>query len=905
MRRVVNWFLNCFPGRRRRLERELELELRFHAERRVEDLVDSGLSEAGARKRAAFELDGFTPIREDVRAAWVPRWIDRCRLDLRYAIRTLWRSRSFTATAVLLLGIGIGATAGVFSLFDQVLIRRLPGVTHPERLVHLDWAGNSLSSSWGSGHLMSYLLCRELEDVEGLFDGVFCRHPTAVNVRAGERSTSVRAEIVSGSYFPTLGVHPSLGRLIGPSDDLRPGAHAVVVISYRFWADHLGADPDVVGHTVAINHHPMTVIGVSPADFEGVDLGAPTAVWIPAMMKKQATPEWDGLLDRRTAWMHVFARVEPGLTVAQARPRLQAWFKGLLDRETRSEDFPRVTEEQRRSFLASTIDVLPAAQGSPQLRSFLQRPLWMLLGTTFLLLLLASLNVAGLLIARGATRGQELDTRVALGASQGRVAGQLLVENALIALGGGLLGLLMAPLVTRVLLSMLAEDSTLSAALDARVVLFAFLVSLVAAGLFGVAPAVRLKRQSLTASLGQRSRILTGIGFRRALVTGQIALTLVLLVGAGLFVQTLTRMHGNVGFDSGNLVMVSVDPLSIGRSDSEAERTMRDLMRTLEDLPGVTSASVANTRMLQGGSSATTLTVLSDVGRAVTDGPVSYTRVGPGFFTTLGVRFAVGRDFDERDVRGSGGEQPSYRSIIVNESFAHRYFGRQSPIGRLVGFGSQPNTPTQTRIVGLVSDFSRRSLRDAELPQAFVPFWDGDSRNGTFYLRARGELGSTFASIQTSVGQLDPALPIAITTYDEQIGESMRTEELLASLSIGFGVLALLVSVVGLFGLMSFVVTLRTREIGVRLALGATRRDAIALVVREALIMIGIGALIALPMIWALGRLVEAQLFGVGAIDPATVAAASVLLAIVGLGAAGVPARRASSISPADALRFE
>jgi predicted permease len=838
---------------------------------------------------------------------WMSRWLDDFSRDVRYAGRTLLRSPVFTATAMLSLALGIGANAATFSLVDQVLLRALP-VKEPDRLVQLDWRGNSLSSVWGIGNLLSYPLCRDLDEQRQFFDGAFCRHPTDVNFSTGRQHDPVRAEIVSGSYFSLLGGRPALGRLIDRSDDLQPGAHPVVVLSYDYWQHMLGGANDLVGRKVLVNNHPMTVIGVAPASFRGVDPLAVPTLWIPAMMKRQATPEWDRLLDRRAAWMHVFARLKPDTTVEQAKVGLQPWFKSMLDDDTRHEDFPSVTAEQRQSFLASTIDVVPAARGLSYLRGPLQRPLWVLFGGTFLLLLLASLNVASLLLARGAARGRELTTRMALGASRGRITSQLLVESMLVTVAGGWLGLLAAPAVSRVLLSFLSQDVDLSSRIDHRVLLFAFLVSVVIGGFCGLAPALQAGRSSLLTWIKTQSSVGTGgaVRLRKTIVVAQMAFTLVLLIGAGLFVQTLARLYAkDRGFASSSLIMFRVEPDAIGYSPTDAPKFMRDLLRKLQDVPGVERAAVANSQMLTGASARRTLTIQSD-GRIVTQSPVPIMRVGPGFFSTLGTPLIAGRDFTEDDTRDV--EKAGYRSIIVNESFARRYFGNRSPIGQRVGVGNQPDTKTTIEIVGMIKDFSFRYLRDDEEPEhVFFPFAQTGplAGNGAFYVRVRGEPASAIGSIRAAVGDVDARLPLVLTTLEDQIDRSLRFERMLATLSSGFGTIALLLSVVGLYGLMSFVVTRRTQEIGLRLALGATRSAALWLIIRDTLIMIGAGIAIALPCAWALRRLVESQLYGVRAFDGPTIAIACCLLALVALVAAMLPAWRAASISPSEALRLE
>jgi predicted permease len=897
--------LNLVPWRRRRMDQDLGRELRHHIELRVKDLTRSGLSEVEARRQAALEFGRIAHVQEDVRDTWIWRWADDLGRDVRYGSRALLRSPVFTVTAVLSLALGIGANAGIFSLIDQVLLRLLP-VKEAERLVRLDWSGNPVSAQWGSGSLLSYPLCRDLQKQTRFFDGVFCRHPTNVNFSTGEQHDPIRAEIISGSYFPVLGVRPELGRLIDQSDDVNRDAHPVVVLSYTYWKHNLGGAPDVVGRKVLINNYPMTVIGVAPASFRGIDVAEVPALWVPAMMKRIVTPEFDRLFDRRAFWMHVFGRLKPGVTAEQAKVGLQPWFKVNLESETQLESFPSLTSDQRRSFLASALDVVPGVRGSSNLRAAMEKPLLLLMGGTLLLLLLASLNVAGLLLARGAARSREVATRLALGASRGRITRQLLVESTMITLGGGLLGLVAAPVVSRALISLLSQDADLSSRINRNGILLALVVSIVVGGLCALAPALQTGRIPLIGALKDRSHIATagGVRLRKALVIGQMAFTLILLIGAGLFVQTLERLRDKgPGFASSSLLMFRVDPPSIGYSEQDAERAMRNVLRSVQELPGLESAAVANAHMLGGGGSSSVFSI--QFGERIVTNRVHYMRVGPGFFATLGTQLVAGRDFNESDVRKPNTPATRYHSAIVNERLARRYFGERSPIGHRLGFGNRPSTTTDIEIIGVVRDFSRLSLRE-ETEMAFFPFWASDAGDGTFYVRMRGRPEAAFRSIREAVARVDRSLPVLrLTTFDDQMEVSLRGERMLATLSIGFGVIALLLSVVGLYGVMSFVVTHRTQEIGVRRALGATRIGAVWLIIRDALFMIGAGTAIALPVMWALTRLVEAHLFGVRAVDGPTVAVASCLLALVALGAAMLPAWRAGSVSPTQAMRFE
>ena len=892
---------------RRRVNQDLDAELRDHLERQIESLRTKGFSPAEARTAALREFGNVGLIQEQVRDARRVRWVEDLWRDARHGVRTLARSKGFTATALISLALGIGANAGIFTLLDQVLIRPL-SVGEPERLVQLAWRGNAVGANYGGGSLLSYPICRELEEQTDVFDGVLCRHPTDVNFSSGREHEPVRAEIVSGSYFAILGVLPGMGRLIAASDDRQPGAHPVVVLSHDFWTTRLGGAADIVGRRVLINSHPMTVIGVAPASFRGVDLADMPAVWIPAMMKRQATPEWDGLFSRRTFWMHAIGRLRPGVTANQARARLQPWFNQMLQADLRGEEFPPVTPDQRRSFLASTIDVTSASRGVSGLQANFERPLHVLMGGAVLLLLLTSLNLAGLMLARGITRTRELATRMALGASRGRVARQLLVESILIAIGGGVLGVAAAPLVSRMLRSFLPAGANVSAGIDGRVLAFTVATTLVAGIVCGVAPLFQLRRLHISGAMTERSAATgrTRVRARKLLICSQIAFALILLVAAGLFVQTLIRLKAKgPGFATDNLMMFSIDPTAIGYGDLQAELAMREVLRRLQQRPEIARAAVANSQMLNGGRAGGSLTIGAGE-RRVTDRFVYRMRVGPGFFETLGLKVIRGRDFDDRDVRPLGTPPGPYRTAIVNETFARRYFRDRSPVGAHIGAGNRPDTRMDIEIIGVVREVSRVNLRDQDVDQIFYNFWDNQSENGTFFVRMRDTPESAARAIRAVVAEVDPRLPVKeLTTVDDQIERSLSTERALATLSTGFGIVAVIISVVGLYGIMSFVVTQRRQEVGLRMALGATRGNAVWLVVREALMMLGTGVGVALPAIWALRRLVEVQLFGVGAFHGPTIVTATAALALVGVLAAMLPAWRASLVDPNLMLRAE
>ncbi|HKD06281.1 MAG TPA: ABC transporter permease [Bryobacteraceae bacterium] len=901
MTQLFNWF------RRGALERGLDRELQYHFDRRVADLTAAGIPEPEAHRRVTAEL-GLTQVREEVRDVWLTRWFRDFVYDLRFSARSFLRSPGFTAATLLSLALGIGATTAIYSLVDQVILHALP-VRDPARLVLVDWKGDQAVGGFGSWNIMSYPMCRDLQQQTRFFDGVLCRAEIQVNLSAGGDPKPVAAEIVSGSYFSVLGIGPALGRVIEEADDAAPGAGPVIVLSHDFWRAEFGGAADIVGRKLLINQHPMTVVGVAPAAFHGVDVGAVPDFWIPASMYAEAFPgaeDAKDLLRRPTRWMQILARLRPDLTPAQAQVDLQPWFKSWLQDNMHRPGFPMITADRRRDYLASTLDLTSAPQGHSSLRRRLSQPLWVLFAATGVLLGLACLNVAGLFLARGSARGREIGTRLALGASRGRIGRQLLADSILLAMAGGILGVAVAPLAIRALLAFLPQDlaaSALRATLSFPLLAFAFLVSFAAGLLSGLAPALHAGGGSLVSSLRERAG--TGFGsirLRKCIVTLQVSFSLILVIVAALFVRTLTGLLAKgPGFETTGILSFAIAPVQSGYSLAEAARLVRRLHEEVRALPGTRDSATARWAFLTGGSWNNAMTIQADR-RIVTD-DVNLNAVSPGFFSTLGIRILAGRDFDARDSRPPG--EVGRRSAIVNEAFVKRYLAGRDSLGLHIGQGSGPDAKPDVVIVGVCADFNYRGLRDNSA-QAFFPMFEGDDAGATFYVKVRGAPEQAIPSIRRLVRQADPRLPILwFRTLDDQVNRSLTTECLLAALSASFGALALLLSLIGLYGVMSFVVTRRTREIGIRLALGATGASAIRLVLRDAVTMIAVGMAIALPCVAVLGRLVQSQLFGVTATDPATVAAAALVLAAGALGAAFIPAWRASNVNPTDALRLE
>jgi predicted permease len=894
------------PTQRNRTDQDFNSEIQAHLQIEVDRLIEEGMDreEAIAAARRAFGNVTGSRERNYESRRWM--WLDHLARDVRYALRQARSSRVYTVTVILSLALGIGVNTAIFSLADQALLRALP-VRQPEQLVLLNWHGAFVGGGVGSDNLFTHPFYRDLRKENGVFEDIFARHPTDVHLSTGGPSEPVSAEIVSGSYFPTLGVKPALGRLIGDTDDLQPNAHPVVVLSYDYWRNRLGADPAIVGKRVLVNSFPMTVIGIAAQGFRGVDWGAVPVIWIPIMMKRQATPGWDALFDRRTMWLHIFGRLKPGISRQQAEARLQPWFKAYLQADTKREGWPSVTDAQLKEYMASRLDVLPAAEGRSDLRISVRQPMLILLAATALILLLACLNVANLSLAKALGRRRATALKAALGASGRRILAEQLVESALLAAAGCVLGVLLAPLVSRALLSFLphqdAAGVALSANLDLRVLLFALAIAALTALVSGIAPALYATSiQPVTALKQQSSAVAGSLGLRKALVVGQFALALILLIGAGLFARTLATLRTQgPGFPTTNLLTFQVDPLSDGYDYAKSKPLMRRLLAAVQGLPEVQQAGVSGSGILRGGGWNNPVTVQSRQRIVTEDLPMN--AVSPGFFEALGVPVSSGRDFNERDYLDDG--NGAARSAIVNQEFVKQYLKDSDPLGARLGIGNRPDTMAGTEIVGVVRSFHDFGLRKPEA-EVFFPLWEGGVGSGTFYVRSRSSSQAAARSIRAALGRIDPALAIlSLRTIDDQLDRMLTNERMLASLAAAFAAVATLLAMIGLYGVLSFSAASRTKEIGIRLALGAPRWSAGGLIVREAAALALAGLAVAIPVSWALGRFIQNQLFGVHPMDAMTIAGAAAVLALVCLAASAIPALRAESVSPLHTLRSE
>jgi putative ABC transport system permease protein len=860
--------------------------------------------------------------------------------DLQYACRGLVRSPLFTSVALLSIALGIGANTAIFTLVDEVLLRRLP-VKQPEQLVLFNGARNHYGSNSG-GNMLSFPMYEDFRDdfvdrgpapalpriglavtnsarPTPIFSGLFARRAIAMNVGVEGQTERVPGELVSGTYFQVLGVGAAMGRVITPDDDRERGGSPVAVLSYDYWRTRFGADPRIVGQPITINSQTLTIIGVSQAGFDGVDIGYVPSVRVPVLMKAQMTPNWDDVDNRRSRWVNVFGRLKPGVTIEQAKATLQPYFHGILEQEILQPPFSKTSAYTREQFLKGQVDLLPAAQGRSPIRQQLSQPLWLLLGIVGGVLLIACANVASLLIARATSRQKEIAVRLALGASRGRIVGQLLVESVVLAGLGGLLGLVIASWTTRFLLGFLPTSDTphvITGSIDWRVLVFNFALSLVTGLVFGLVPALRSTKPNLAPTLkDQVGAVVGGTGgvrLRKGLVVAQVTVSVLLLVSAGLFIRSLRNLRLlDLGLKTDNLIAFNVAPTLSGYTPLRAKQFDKQLLDRVSALPGVTGMAFAQVGLLEGNEWDSSMSVEGYEAKPGENMNPFCNAVSPGYFKTMGIPLVTGRDFDDRDVRyevaDPKAELPMYKVAIVNESYAKHYFGDRNPVGRHIGFGMNPGTKTPIEIIGIVKDAKYTGVRDEIPRQVFFAYMENDFAGGAvMYVRTTSQPDSAFGSIRQVARQLDANIPIYnLRTLDHQIDQSLLNDRLIATLSTAFGVLATLLAVIGLYGVMAYTVARRTREIGVRMALGAVQADVVWLVMREVLTLVGTGLALGLVAAWGLSRVVSSQLYGVAATDPLTIASAAGVLAAVALLAGYVPARRATRINPVLALRYE
>ncbi len=827
-------------------------------------------------------------------------------MDLRHSLRGFLRSPGFTLIALLSLALGIGANTAIFTLMDRVVLQSLP-VKNPSELVNLRDPGprsGFILSNYDSDHAYSYPRYRDFRDRAPGFAGVCAWYEVPASFSRGAQTEYLKAELVSGNYFDVLGVRAILGRSLTPRDEGAPGASPVAVLSYSFWMKEFAGDPQVLNQRVMVNAQPMTIVGVATPGFNGLTVGNAPAMFVPLTMTAQMMPGQVDPEQRRSMWLTITARLKPGESAKAAETALDAFTRPILQEEVK--EMPSISANSRQRFLNRHIQLEPGGHGISYLRDSFAQPLALLMGLVGLVLLIACANVANLMLARAAGRQKEIAIRIALGAGRARIIRQVLIESAALAVAGGALGLLLASITGDILLRLLpfsGVTDAISTAPDTRVLLFTGLVAAASGILFGLAPALQTAAASIADTLkAQASNVSVGIGqvrFRKGLVAAQVGLSTLLLIGAGLFVRSVQNLKSiDPGFRTSRLISFAIDPSLNRYSGQRTVALYNRLLDQIAGIPGVRAVSASHDGLLAGSDWKTSI-VVPGREKKETDVTPNSDPIGPGYFALLGVPLISGREFTAGDVANA----PPV--AVVNQAFVNMYFDGRNPIGEHIAF--QTAQKQLIEITGVVKDIKYQSLTDQTPATVFTPFAQRPPSDGmTFFVRSAQDPESIVANLRQAVRQADPDLPMYdIKTMEQQIDESVFTQRIISQLSVVFGGLATLLAAIGLYGVMAYMVTRRTREIGIRMALGAGRADVLKLVLTEVSVLVAIGVGVALPLAFPLTKLAQAQLYGVGAHDPLVMAGSVVMLMLVAALAGFVPARRAAGIDPNVALRSE
>jgi predicted permease len=824
--------------------------------------------------------------------------------ELRHATRSLLQSPVFAAVAVLSLALGIGANTAVFTLLDHVLLSQMP-VQNPSELAQLEEVGANYGSNTGMNSL-SYPIYEDFRDQNQVFSGIFCRRQTTVSVSYAGHNERASAEIVSGTYFPVLGVRAALGRLFTAADDGARSGAPFAVLGYDHWKTRFAADPSIVGKEILVNDCKLKIVGVAQPGFLGTERLFPSQIYIPVMMAKEI--EGRSLDNRRFRWVQVFGRLKPGVSFAQAKASLQPIFHGILAMEVQQKEFAHASPYTRDQFLRMMLDVRPGGKGENIAEQFLAAPLWAMMAMVVLVLLIACANVANLMIARSTARQKEMAVRLALGAGRGCIVRRLLLESSLLSLAGGALGFAVAPWTMRGLIDIMPQlDPPLLfvTSPNLRVLFFSLAACTFAALLFGLAPALRATRPDLAPTLkGQAGAVASGgqTAWRKMLVVAQVGLSLLLLIAAGLFVRTLSNLKDlHPGFDVNRLLTFSVNPMLNGYKPERAKPFYQQLTHDLAALPGVQSAATAVVAPLSFDQWSSSMTVEGYISKPGEDMNPWVNYVSPGFFSTLRIPVYSGREFTEQDAVGAP------KVAIVNRKFATHFFGDRDAVGRHIGLGSDPGTKTDIEIIAVVGDTRYQTVRSPIPRQVFFPYLQQKWANQmTAYVRTDAGPDQMFPILRGAVRKLDGNLPVYLMkTEERQRDDSLSVEKLAATLATAFGVLATILAAIGLYGVMAFLVARRTREFGIRIALGAVSGNVVWLVLREVLMLVGLGVAIGLPAALALTRVLASQLYNIAPGDPLVISLAVSGIAATAAVSAYIPARRATRVDPVTALRYE
>jgi predicted permease len=905
--------------RREQRNREIDEELEGFLEAAIQEKLRRGMRREDAERAARAEVGSAAVVRHRVWSAGWESIVESLAQDARFGLRQLLKSPGFSLVAILSLALGIGANTAIFTLVNDLLLKSLP-VREPQQLVSFGRAvggGNLGSVKPGAVEMFTYDFYKRIErehpPIESV--GAMASYPTQVSVRrgAGESgaATQANSHLVSGTFFDVVGAEPILGRSINANDTIAAGRNPVAVISYSYWQQALSADPAVIGRLLTINGTLFTVIGVMPASFYGVELNEEMPdMWLPITMQQVVMQQQQGsLLDAGGEfWLQLIARRKPGVSAAQA----QAWITAQLQHFMSDREGAQVSATRRQEIARSSVPLVPIGAGISRLRDDYEAPLAVLMGVVVLVLLIACANLANFLLAKAASREREFTTRLALGSSRTRIVRQILTETLLLAFTGGAVGLLLAFLGTRALIQFVVgkdAHTALDATPDLHVLGFTMAICVATGILFGIAPALRVSRMSAAGALNATARTVGSSGGRsgrllpNALVVGQVVLSLVLLAVAGLFVRTLHNLRNqDLGFNRTNILLVKTNPRFAGYKPEKLNALYESMLTRVQALPGVRSAALSSRVPIACGNWGSPITI---VGRPITpneDVSTYLERVSAGYFETLGIPLLRGRTIGPEDTA------TSLKAVVVNQALANLYFPHGDAIGHSFTVGD-PEVKGTWQIVGIVRDAKFRAAAKAPEPMAYLALTqltEDDQYAYWLQVQSAGDPANLIGEVRAAFAEIDGNLPILeVQTISETTERLIDTQKLVSQLSSFFSGLALALSCLGLYGVMTYNVVRRTNEIGVRIALGAPTLDVLWMVLRESLVLLGIGIALGVPAMLAACRAVQAGLFGLGPWDAPTLVMAVLIIAAVTVVAAYFPARRATKVDPIVALRYE
>jgi predicted permease len=895
---------------RNQLVNDLDEEIRLHLELREQQLIDGGVSTADAPRAARLRFGNATRINEESQMAWTSEILHDFAQDVAYGTRALLRSRALTAVAVISLALGIGANTAIFSLLDAVLLRSLP-VGEPGQLVLLGTGtSDGIGTDIADSELYSYPFYRHLQKQNEVFTDVAAIFSMTNDVRgflvsksdqANTDSETMHVVLVSGSYFPMLGVQAQLGRVLDEQDDSSEGNHPVAVISQSFWRRAFDSDPKILERKVKLGTTFFNIVGIVPREFFGTKVGESPDIWVPTSMSKSVPPGWDFYTKDFTQCLNIIGRLKPGVSLGAANSNVNL----LLQQITRGFSDADLSQKNVEKLSETKVPLLPVANGLSSVRGEFSQPLQILMGVVALVLLIACANIGNLLLARSTTRARELSVRQALGARRSRLVRQLLTESLLLALGGGAVGVGLGAGAIRLLLRLVSggpETIPVSARLDLRVLGFTFAITLVTALLFGTVPAFRATRLNLTESLKEgraSSNTRARNPLAKALVIAQVSLSLALMVGAGLFLRTLVNLNAiDPGFNREGVLRLNIDSQAIGAKDDDPRLNaiFQEIESRVAAIPGVKAASFSAFTFREGSWNEALLVPGMPANENI---GVHQNIVGDGYFATMQIPLLAGRTFNAGDTANS------QHVALISEHIARVLFPPGNPIGRHFNLrdGGKEN---DYEVIGIVKDVKFSDLREKAKYVNYLSYRQRPWTFGDFEVRYSGDYSAVARAVQLAIHAVNRGLPIMnVTTLDEQVARSMINQRLVAQLSTFFGILAAFLSCIGIYGVMSYMISRRTNEIGLRIALGAGRSSVRWLIMRETLLLVSGGIVLGIPITLVGRSLIESMLYGLYGSELVSLLLSVALLLAVALLAGFLPAMRASNVDPIVALRYE